>query len=336
LSPRRLLAALLLLPAGAAPAAADPLVIDATPIAPFSRAEPERTRFGAFEFRGGLALASPDERFGGLSGLWLGEAGTRLVAVSDRGRWLTGRIRYEGTAPVAITDAAIEPVLGPGGKPVEKTRRFDTEGLAIGPQAAVVGVERAHEILRFPYRGEPGTALPRVAGAPMKLPPMPGLVKNRSIEAVALPSSGPLQGAVIAFAEDAVDDVGHGRAWIVGGATPGAFGLVRGAGDFDVTDAAMLPDGDLLILERHFSFLGGLRARVRRLAIGDIAPGAVVDGKILFEASLAQSIDNMEAMAVHVAGDGATVVTLVSDDNFSRLQRTVLLQFALVGEKPVD
>jgi hypothetical protein len=35
---------------------------------------------------------------------------------------------------------------------------------------------------------------------------------------------------------------------------------------------------------------------------------------------------------VHRAGDGATVLTLISDDNFSPLQRTVLLQFTWVGE----
>lgn len=318
----------------ARPAPADPLSIEAAPITYFSRMEPSRTRFGTFEFRGGLALTSTEKRFGGLSGLWLGEAGMRLMAVSDRGFWLTGRLVYDGTAPTAVAEAAIEPILGPGRKTVQQGKRFDTESLAIGPQAALVGVERVNEILRFPYRGDPAAVLPGIAGAPIRLPPMPGLDPHRSLEAVALPSSGPLQGAVLVFAERALDDAGHNRAWIVDGPRPGAFSVPRGEGEFDITDAAMLPDGDVLILERHFSFLGGFGARVRRLAAGEIVPGAVVDGKILFEASLAQQIDNLEAMAVHVAPDGATVVTLVSDDNFLRLQRTVLLQFGLVDDEP--
>jgi hypothetical protein len=58
----------------------------------------------------------------------------------------------------------------------------------------------------------------------------------------------------------------------------------------------------------------------------------VVDGPPLIFADMAYQIDNMEGLAVHRAGDGATVLTLISDDNFSPLQRTVLLQFTWVGE----
>jgi hypothetical protein len=36
----------------------------------------------------------------------------------------------------------------------------------------------------------------------------------------------------------------------------------------------------------------------------------------------------MEGLAVHREG-GETILTLISDDNFSRLQRTLLLEFAL-------
>jgi hypothetical protein len=40
----------------------------------------------------------------------------------------------------------------------------------------------------------------------------------------------------------------------------------------------------------------------------------------------------MEGIAVHSAASGETIVTLVSDDNFSVIQRNLLLQFAIVGE----
>jgi hypothetical protein len=43
-------------------------------------------------------------------------------------------------------------------------------------------------------------------------------------------------------------------------------------------------------------------------------------------------IDNMEGLSVHRTADGALVLTLISDDNFSPLQRTILLQFTLAGE----
>ena len=39
-------------------------------------------------------------------------------------------------------------------------------------------------------------------------------------------------------------------------------------------------------------------------------------------------IDNMEGMALHRDGR-ETVVTMISDDNFSAFQRTLLLEFAL-------
>ena len=35
---------------------------------------------------------------------------------------------------------------------------------------------------------------------------------------------------------------------------------------------------------------------------------------------------------MHRDASGETILTLMSDDNFSLLQRTLLLQFALVGE----
>jgi len=59
---------------------------------------------------------------------------------------------------------------------------------------------------------------------------------------------------------------------------------------------------------------------------------ALVDGRPMIEADLGYQIDNMEGIAVHRAGNGETIVSLVSDDNFSIIQRNLLLQFAIVGE----
>jgi hypothetical protein len=313
---------------------AEPITVEAAPIPHFSRANVQATRFGALEFRGGLVLSSANRAFGGISGLYVQPDGAGFVAISDRARWLTGRIEYDGTRPVAIHDAEITPILGPGKKGLATGSSYDTEGLAVTPNAALISVERTHQIFRFPYRGDPVAALPASTGTPIKLlDSMQGLPANQSLEAIVAPQVGPLKGDVVAIAERALDANGNNRAWIVSGAVTGEFSVVRGAGGFDVTDAATLPDGDVLILERYFSFLGGLKARIRRLPAGAIAPGELVDGPILFEASLADEIDNMEAMAVHVAADGATVLTLVSDDNLSKLQRTLLLQFALVPEE---
>lgn len=56
---------------------------------------------------------------------------------------------------------------------------------------------------------------------------------------------------------------------------------------------------------------------------------AVVDGSVMIEADLCDEIDNMEGLSVHRTATGEIVLTLISDDNFSPVQRTLLLQFTL-------
>ena len=62
---------------------------------------------------------------------------------------------------------------------------------------------------------------------------------------------------------------------------------------------------------------------------GQLKPGATVDGPVLIESDMGHQIDNMEGIAVHRAADGKLVLTLIPDDNFSLIQRTILLQFGL-------
>ena len=76
----------------------------------------------------------------------------------------------------------------------------------------------------------------------------------------------------------------------------------------------------------------GVAVRIRRLPLARIKEGAVVDGRSMIEVDLAYQIDNMEGIAVHRTVGSETIVTVVSDDNFSFLQRNLLLQFAVVGE----
>ena len=97
---------------------------------------------------------------------------------------------------------------------------------------------------------------------------------------------------------------------------------------FDITDLAFLPDGDLVVLERWYRTLRGVGMRIRRIPAASLKAGALLDGPTLIQADLGQEIDNMEGLAVH-REEGRTVLTLVSDDNFSFLQRTVLLEFEL-------
>ena len=102
--------------------------------------------------------------------------------------------------------------------------------------------------------------------------------------------------------------------------------------DFDVTDGAFLPDGDLLLLERRFDLAHGIGMQIRRIAGSDIKPGAVVDGNVIFQAGPNLQIDNMEGLDVFRAADGTIHLIIVSDDNHSILERNLMLEFRLKDE----
>jgi len=308
--------------------------IKARPIEAFDSRDHAQRRFGQLDFRGGLVLTSPYKEFGGLSSIRLAPDGARFIAVSDKGRWLRGRILYRDGRPIGITDAEMAPVLGADGKPLAAHGWYDTESIADDGDTLYVGIERVHRIVRFDY-GKHGL---KARGRPIAVPDgMRKLPNNKGIEALVKVPKGketknnPLAGALIAISERGLDAHRNLIGFLIGGKLPGTFTLKR-RDDFDVSDAALLPKGDLLVLERKYSPLAGVAIRIRRIALADIAPGALVDGAVIFEADLGYQVDNMEGLALHRAATGEMVLTMISDDNFSPLQRTLLLQFTLVGE----
>ncbi|MGH6684068.1 MAG: esterase-like activity of phytase family protein, partial [Pseudolabrys sp.] len=155
---------------------------------------------------------------------------------------------------------------------------------------------------------------------------------NKSLECLAVPPPGSmLAGELIAITERSLDAYGNHRSYLFDGDKVARFAVRRSDG-FDVSDCTILPPADLLLLERSYSRLRNIRMRIRRIPLANIKPGTVVDGKVLIVADFAYQIDNMEGIAVHRNANGETILTLVSDDNFSFFQRNLLLQFALVGE----
>jgi hypothetical protein len=321
-----------LMAVGAAAPAAEaprPIAVTARPIASFDVRDPSRRQFGALEFRGGLELTSSDRVFGGLSALRVAANGANFIALSDRGHWFRGRIVYRDGAPSEIADAETAPILGPDGKPLAARGWYDTESLAEDGGTLYVGIERVNQIVRFDY-GKDGLL---ARGQPIPVPPgIKTLPAGKGLEAlVAVPAGQPLAGTLIAISERGLDKAGNILGFLIGGPKPGMF-TVKRSGEFDITDAALLPGGDLLLLERFFSPLRGVAMRIRRVPQARLYPGALIDGRVLVEADLGFEIDNMEGLSVHRNAHGETVLTLISDDNFSPLQRTILLQFALIGE----
>ena len=108
--------AALLAAGGTLDTAAEPLVIEARPVA-LNPADPTQTRVGALVYLGGLELTSPDARFGGLSGLEIDAGNGRLLAVTDHGHWVAARLVLDGDgAPIGIAEGEIAPIRDHGGR----------------------------------------------------------------------------------------------------------------------------------------------------------------------------------------------------------------------------
>jgi hypothetical protein len=253
-----------------------------------------------------------------------------LLAVSDTSAWLSFRPVERDGQLIGIETPRLAPMLGADGTAVTSKRQGDAEGLRVvtedGKTDAFVSFETRNDVRRF-------AALPDVSQSrpePLTLPKaVAGLQRMAGLEAIAsAPEGGVLGGSLVIVAERSLDSHRNHRGWILSGPRRGAFSIVR-SNDFDVTDAAFLPDGDLLILERFYEFPLKVAFRIRRIDADALLPGATVDGRILIEADLRYDIDNMEGMALRPGPNGETLIMLCSDDNHSMLQRTLLLQFAL-------
>jgi len=289
-------------------------------------------RFGRLEFRGGLVLSSPDARFGGFSGLIVAPDGRHLLAISDQGHWLSGEITYAGKSPSGIGKARMGPLLALNGRPLTRKRDADAEEIALlsgtlKSGVALVAFERNRRIARYPILngelGKPTSLISLPAGARRTK-------SNTGLEAVTVLRGGLFRGAIVAFAEDLRDENDHHTGWVLGKGAPKQLSF-KDIGGFALTGAASLDDGSVLILERRFRMSEGVRMRLRLIPADELRPGRVIEGETLILSDMSYEIDNMEAVAVHKAPTGETVITIMSDDNYNKfLQRNLLLQFALL------
>lgn len=327
---RWLWAALFLLAATTAGAQEEALTVRTTPVKSFNLFS-QLVTFGRLEWRGGIELASDDERFGGLSSLELSADGTGLLAVSDRGFWFKAGLSYTDGHLSGLADAVMAPILAADGKPNQGKVRSDAEALAGWEPGRIDG----KVIVGFESRARAGLfdlgkngfqarfrdlKLPRQA---VKGPP------NQELEAIGRFASGPLAGSILAISELNKDENGDIRAFVWGGKKTFTFSIKQFE-DYAITDLAILPDGDILTVERSFSAttLPGMAIRQIRtediIANGAVSPSLVFAGRMPF-----YRIDNMEGIAVSRL-NGETRVTVVSDNNYRpEYQRTLLLQFAL-------
>ncbi|WP_102960929.1 esterase-like activity of phytase family protein [Mangrovicella endophytica] len=308
---------------------AETVEVTAKPISAF-RTRSAETRFGAFDYVGGFEFSGRGVH--SISSFRFRDGGSRFLSVNDEGHWFAGTIRRdEAGRPVGIAPAQLEPLLGADGQPLDGKVDADAESMAIDGNRVLVGFERHHRILAYADPAAPFANRPAVLPLPL---PRHELRINRGMETIAVsPEGGALNGAAVAIAERSLDAKGNLFAAIFGGGARGGVFTVRRDVDWDATDGAFLPDGDLLLLERRYTgFLGGLGMRIRRLPGASIRPGALIDGPVILEADLSNEIDNMEGLDAWTDAGGETRIALISDDNGSFLQRNVYLEFRLVAD----
>jgi hypothetical protein len=303
------------------------VAVHATPV-PLRADDSAEERVGQLVYRGGLVLAAPNARFGGWSDLWVAPNGLHLIAISDGGSWMELRLVHDAEGRlVGAPNARIAPLIDQRLRPL-RDPLADAEGLARLPDGGfLVSFERRHRVWLYPA-GAPGS-LP-FARAPRPLPTPPGVAVaayNGSLEAMARL----LDGRIVLLAEDPTADGAH-AGWLLAPSGPdGGWSRFsyRSERDFSPVGAAGLPDGDLVVLERSFRMLLGFRMRITRVRPSQLHPGAVVQGAELARLDPRFTLDNFEGIAARTGPRGETLLYVISDDNFTSFQRTLLMVFAL-------
>lgn len=289
--------------------------------------------YGRLRFLGGLELQASHDAFGGLSGVSIRDGGATMLAVSDNGYWVRAALERDADGRlVGAGEAVMAPLRGPNGDLLWRTGFYDSEALTIVGTDAYVGIEVAQAVFRYDLGAGldgHGTRIP-VPDAVSDL--VDAWSGNKGLEAlVVLDPPSPLAGALVAVAERARrGDDAPTEGVVLTGSSAGATFLVARSEGFEITDLETLPGGDLLVLERRYTLLDGTAARIRRIAATTIVPDATLDGPVIFRADWTNAIDNMEGLSARTGPGGETILTLISDDNYSILQRTLLLEFALV------
>jgi hypothetical protein len=244
--------------------------------------------FGGLKFAGAWRLGAPDPRFGGLSAIAVDAGG--LVALSDSG--VVVRFPKPGKAQPM---ARIDELSGGPGDPGFKRNR-DSESLARDRKGRGwwVGFENRNQLWLFDPQFERVLARGRIGrGWP-----------RTGFEAIAQSN-----GAMLLFPESGgkvlVASLDRSR-WLPLPAGP-------------VSDAATLPDGSLLVLERGLRFDGfhNRLVQVRRKAGGYLEVRSIPLGVGRF--------DNVEGVAVERGMAGALRLWLITDDGHQWPQRTLLL-----------
>lgn len=246
-----------------------------------------------------------------------------MLAVSDRGQLWQAKLEHDDQGRLSSIDQWGLFDITRQSDDVERRRGFDAEALAGDEdQGLVIAYEGHHRLRRLP--------LDDLLAVPDRRPLPNGLggPSNSGIESLA--SLGDGRQLAIAERVGAWGGVGL-SAWLIDGDRIDDLVYVPTPG-FAPTGADRLDDL-LFIIERRFSLLGGFQSRIIELPTSDLHPGNHLQGRELAAFRWGDLGENFEGITAKRAPDGRTLIYLLADDNFSFLQRTVLLQLSLPKER---
>jgi hypothetical protein len=273
---------------------------------PLNSQDPSQSAMGDFVYAGGLALSSRQTtRLHGLSDLEVAASG-RLTAVGDEGILFEAQLVLdEDERLMGLTDARLVPLLGEDGKALPGKEEADAEGFTqLSNGDRLVSFERRHRILLYPANG----------GAPRPVPsPVAGFPANAGLEALATdPESG--SDAYLAGAEDS------GETWLCRVYASCVSGpSVEKSEGFGLVAMKRLPGMRTVVLLRAFDATRGSRVSLQVLR------STTVLARMDLAAPL--TVDNFEGLATVLRPDDRVRFYLLSDDNGSSTQRTLLLAF---------
>jgi hypothetical protein len=268
-------------------------------------------RIGALTYAGGLVLSSAAEGFGGFSGLDVQPDG-RFVSQTDAGGLFRGRILLDRTGRLAgIGEPSLSRLVDTRGRPYADKFDADAEDVTFLPDGGfAVSFEQQPRVQA--YDGE-GPA--RMLGVPAEAA---GFRSNGGLEALTAWTDDQGRPRLVEGAED-------GRIWSCDMAGRDCVKIVDGVpeADFSLTSLDAIPDGrGMVAVYRAFDLIRGMRALVAWVRPGDPQPVVV-----LARLAPPANVDNMEGVAALRNADGSIRIYLISDDNFSPIQRTLLLAF---------
>jgi hypothetical protein len=315
---------------------------------PLQMVNPMRTTIGELSFVGGFHLTSKDKRFGGLSGLDLLDDG-RLLAASDAGDFVWIALDDEGTTPVS---ASIAGMSDRDGQSLRGKARGDAEGLAVMDGMALVSFEGDHRVLAFGV-GQCGAD---ARGVPVALEAggLPAAMARQSInaggnggvEALAVAPGWFMMAGVESKAGDASAvsvralEAAPEFDIRIGEGAPGVVGLdliPNAVGDGGFTAYSLhrstraLASEVIVLVETRFERgldPSNLPARItREMDERSRVRFRPVASRKLAAMNPLVTMDNFEGVAARRMPDGRVRLYIVSDDNFSASQRTLLMIF---------